>query len=121
MILKWVLNDNMCLTTIDTLDVITVTTYLCVVTRSLIRTYYVFQIQNSDIVPCDMPLQLHRDGGLDWHALETAIKPETQCALIQRSCGYSWRKTLTIAEIERAIIIIKASVPCRFNKLCLRN
>lgn len=35
------------------------------------------------------------------------MRPETQCALIQRSCGYSWRKTLTVAEIEAAIIIIK--------------
>ncbi|XP_024396260.1 uncharacterized protein [Physcomitrium patens] len=56
-------------------------------------------------------LPLHVDGGLDWNALETAIKPETQCALIQRSCGYSWRKTLTVAEIERAIILIKAQNP----------
>jgi len=71
-------------------------------TRSLKSTIF-------GVVPCDIPLQLDGDGGLDWHALETAIRPETQCALIQRSCGYSWRKTLTVAEIERAIIIIKAS------------
>lgn len=52
--------------------------------------------------------QLQEDGGLDWDGLERAVKLETQCALIQRSCGYSWRKTLTVAEIERAIILIKA-------------
>lgn len=51
--------------------------------------------------------QLQEDGSLDWEGLETAVRPETQCALIQRSCGYSWRKTLTVAEIEAAIIIIK--------------
>jgi hypothetical protein len=67
-----------------------------------------------------MSLQLHEDGGLDWHALETAIRPETQCALIQRSCGYSWRKTLTIADIERAIIIIKASGHGWSSKVCFR-
>ncbi|CAM6088076.1 unnamed protein product [Calypogeia fissa] len=48
------------------------------------------------------------DGGLDWDALGVAVKPETKCALIQRSCGYSWRKTLSVAEIERAIQLIKA-------------
>ncbi|KAL3676346.1 hypothetical protein R1sor_026294 [Riccia sorocarpa] len=51
------------------------------------------------------------DGGIDWDALGRAVKPETQCALIQRSCGYSWRKTLTVGEIERAIELIKAKNP----------
>lgn len=55
-------------------------------------------------------LKLAEDGGLDWHKLSQAVKPETQCALIQRSCGYSWRKTLTVAEIQRAIELIKASL-----------
>ncbi|BBN11588.1 hypothetical protein MPTK1_5g13180 [Marchantia polymorpha subsp. ruderalis] len=54
---------------------------------------------------------LAEDGGLDWHKLSQAVKPETQCALIQRSCGYSWRKTLTVAEIQRAIELIKAQNP----------
>ncbi|PWA67644.1 hypothetical protein CTI12_AA314290 [Artemisia annua] len=51
------------------------------------------------------------DGGLDWDALEVALKPETKCALIQRSCGYSWRKSLSVTEISRAIDIIKRQNP----------
>jgi cystathionine beta-lyase family protein involved in aluminum resistance len=32
-------------------------------------------------------------------------------ALIQRSCGYALRPTLSIAEIERAAVLIKAQNP----------
>ncbi|KAF9589608.1 hypothetical protein IFM89_026107 [Coptis chinensis] len=52
---------------------------------------------------------LAEDGGLDWDALTVALKPQTKCALIQRSCGYSWRQSLSVNEIGRAIKIIKAS------------
>ncbi|NMF83648.1 aminotransferase class I/II-fold pyridoxal phosphate-dependent enzyme [Nodosilinea sp. P-1105] len=48
---------------------------------------------------------------IDWSALETAIKPETRLVHIQRSCGYSWRSTLTIAEIEEIIRIVKGQKP----------
>ncbi|KAF5178860.1 hypothetical protein FRX31_031552 [Thalictrum thalictroides] len=51
------------------------------------------------------------DGGLDWDALSIALKPQTKCALIQRSCGYSWRKSLSVNEIKRAIKIIKTQNP----------
>ncbi|CAN0826484.1 Uncharacterized protein YnbB [Linum grandiflorum] len=51
------------------------------------------------------------DGGLDWNALESTVKPHTKCALIQRSCGYSWRKSLSIQDIGRAINIIKIQNP----------
>lgn len=53
--------------------------------------------------------QLAKDGGLDWENLRTSLRPETKCALIQRSCGYSWRKSLSVYEIEKAIKIIKVS------------
>ncbi|MCO5584237.1 hypothetical protein L7F22_038161 [Adiantum nelumboides] len=53
-------------------------------------------------------LALTTEGNLDWDALACAVKPKTQCALLQRSCGYSWRNTLTIDEIESACKIIKA-------------
>uniref|UniRef100_A0A7N0RE55 Uncharacterized protein n=1 Tax=Kalanchoe fedtschenkoi TaxID=63787 RepID=A0A7N0RE55_KALFE len=56
-------------------------------------------------------LPLAEDGGLCWEALETALKPQTKCALIQRSCGYSWRRSLSVNEIERAIKMIKAQNP----------
>ncbi|EEF28672.1 conserved hypothetical protein [Ricinus communis] len=54
---------------------------------------------------------LAEDGGLDWDALLTALKPDTKCALIQRSCGYSWRRSLSVNEIGRAIKIIKMQNP----------
>lgn len=54
-----------------------------------------------------MVVQLAEDGGLDWNSLMGALKPQTKCALIQRSCGYSWRRTLSVSEIARAIEIIK--------------
>lgn len=39
-----------------------------------------------------------------------ALNPETKCALIQRSCGYSWRQSLSVDEIRRAIEIIKVNL-----------
>jgi Methionine gamma-lyase len=36
---------------------------------------------------------------------------ETRVALVQRSCGYSLRPTLSIADIEQAVRIIKAQSP----------
>ncbi|XP_058211037.1 uncharacterized protein LOC131323323 isoform X2 [Rhododendron vialii] len=50
---------------------------------------------------------LAEDGGLDWNALEGAVTAQTRCALIQRSCGYSWRRSLSVDEIARAIKMIK--------------
>ncbi|CAA0808485.1 Unknown protein [Striga hermonthica] len=54
---------------------------------------------------------LAEDGGLNWDALRIALKPQTKCALIQRSCGYSWRRSLSVDEIEKAIKIIKLQNP----------
>jgi cystathionine beta-lyase family protein involved in aluminum resistance len=56
-------------------------------------------------------LDLTEEGGIDWETLATAIKPETKLAHIQRSCGYSWRKSLSIAEIAKIIEIIKQQNP----------
>ncbi|MBE9137177.1 methionine gamma-lyase family protein [Nodosilinea sp. LEGE 07088] len=44
---------------------------------------------------------------LDWDALASAVGPKTRLVHIQRSCGYSWRSTLTIAEIEKIIRLVK--------------
>ncbi|MFH7243332.1 MAG: aminotransferase class I/II-fold pyridoxal phosphate-dependent enzyme [Spirulina sp.] len=52
-------------------------------------------------------LPLTAAAAIDWEALETAIQPNTRLVHIQRSCGYSWRSTLTIAEIERIVTIVK--------------
>ncbi|KNA15459.1 hypothetical protein SOVF_098130 [Spinacia oleracea] len=54
---------------------------------------------------------LAEDGGLDWDGLANAVTPQTKCALIQRSCGYSWRCSLSVNEIGRAIKMIKMQNP----------
>uniref|UniRef100_A0A9I9DGA4 Uncharacterized protein n=1 Tax=Cucumis melo TaxID=3656 RepID=A0A9I9DGA4_CUCME len=54
---------------------------------------------------------LAEDGGLDWEKLASALKPQTKCALIQRSCGYSWRQSLSVDEIGKAIRLIKMQNP----------
>lgn len=56
-------------------------------------------------------LELTEVGTIDWEALATAIKPETRMVLIQRSCGYSWRKSLSTAEIQRIVETVKAQNP----------
>lgn len=60
-------------------------------------------------------LALTELGTIDWHALESAIKPETRMVLIQRSCGYSWRSSLAIADIEKIIQLVKRQNP---NTVC---
>jgi cystathionine beta-lyase family protein involved in aluminum resistance len=52
-------------------------------------------------------VDLTSEGKVDWDALAIAVKPETKMVLIQRSCGYDWRSSLSIAEIERIIKIVK--------------
>ncbi|MBD1910646.1 MULTISPECIES: methionine gamma-lyase family protein [unclassified Leptolyngbya] len=60
-------------------------------------------------------LELLPNGSIDWAALATAIRPETRMVLIQRSCGYSWRASLAIADIERIISLVKQQNP---NTVC---
>ncbi|KAK9830077.1 hypothetical protein WJX72_009629 [[Myrmecia] bisecta] len=50
-------------------------------------------------------------GNIDWEALQTAVRPYTRVALVQRSCGYAKRDTLTIAQIGRAVNMLKAQNP----------
>ncbi|KAI4374719.1 hypothetical protein MLD38_012682 [Melastoma candidum] len=54
---------------------------------------------------------LGEDGALDWAALGSAVNNHTKCALIQRSCGYSWRRSLSVVDVGRAIGMIKAQNP----------
>ncbi|KAF3340176.1 Methionine gamma-lyase [Carex littledalei] len=57
---------------------------------------------------------LAADGGLNWDALGCSVRPETRCVFIQRSCGYSWRKSLGFADIQRVISLTKGQ-----NKDCI--
>ncbi|WP_035985101.1 aminotransferase class I/II-fold pyridoxal phosphate-dependent enzyme [Leptolyngbya sp. KIOST-1] len=56
-------------------------------------------------------LPLSPTHGIDWTALANAVRPNTRLVHIQRSCGYSWRSTLTIAEIEKIVRSVKAQKP----------
>ncbi|MEO1209995.1 MAG: aminotransferase class I/II-fold pyridoxal phosphate-dependent enzyme [Cyanobacteria bacterium J06638_20] len=60
-------------------------------------------------------VELLPDGSLDWDTLAMAVRPETRMVLIQRSCGYSWRASLAIADIERICQLVKQQNP---NTVC---
>ncbi|MBE9017973.1 methionine gamma-lyase family protein [Chroococcidiopsidales cyanobacterium LEGE 13417] len=60
-------------------------------------------------------LDLTVAGTIDWQALETAVSDRTRLVSIQRSCGYSWRSSLSIAEIEKIVHIVKQQNP---NTVC---
>jgi len=56
-------------------------------------------------------LELTQTGSIDWEALEGAVWEKTRVVLIQRSCGYSWRQSLAIADIAKIVQIVKAQNP----------
>lgn len=56
-------------------------------------------------------LPLTPQGTVDWEALPTAVTDKTRVAFIQRSCGYSWRQSLSLAEIERIVQLVKQQNP----------
>ena len=56
-------------------------------------------------------LSLTEEGKIDWEALSTAVRDNTRLVLIQRSCGYSWRQSLSIAEIEKIVQLVKQQNP----------
>ncbi|MGC9504021.1 aminotransferase class I/II-fold pyridoxal phosphate-dependent enzyme [Baaleninema sp.] len=56
-------------------------------------------------------LPLTDAGTVDWDALATAVKPETRLVLIQRSCGYSWRTSLSIDDIAKIVRLVKQQNP----------
>lgn len=60
-------------------------------------------------------LELTPTGTIDWEALATAVGDRTRLVLIQRSCGYSWRSSLSIADIEKIVRLVKQQNP---NTIC---
>lgn len=61
-------------------------------------------------------LSLTSEGKIDWAGLSGAIQPQTRVVLIQRSCGYCWRSSLSVAEIERIVDLVKQQNP---DTVCL--
>ncbi|MDZ8055021.1 MAG: aminotransferase class I/II-fold pyridoxal phosphate-dependent enzyme [Aulosira sp. ZfuVER01] len=60
-------------------------------------------------------LDLTSEGTVDWQALSTSVGDRTRLVLIQRSCGYSWRPSLSIADIEKIVHLVKQQNP---NTVC---
>ncbi|MEO1672716.1 MAG: methionine gamma-lyase family protein [Cyanobacteria bacterium J06631_2] len=60
-------------------------------------------------------LDLTEQGTIDWQGLSTAVTDKTRLILIQRSCGYSWRQSLSIDEIQRIVESVKQQNP---NTVC---
>ncbi|NJK55485.1 MAG: methionine gamma-lyase family protein [Pleurocapsa sp. SU_5_0] len=60
-------------------------------------------------------LELTEQGSIDWSGLNTAVTGKTRLVLIQRSCGYSWRQSLSISDIQRIVESVKQQNP---NTVC---
>lgn len=51
------------------------------------------------------------DDDFDYEGIAKTVTPDTKMVCIQRSRGYSWRKSLSIAKIEKAIAFVKNISP----------
>jgi cystathionine beta-lyase family protein involved in aluminum resistance len=60
-------------------------------------------------------LELTPLGTVDWETLAQSIRPHTRLVHIQRSCGYAWRPSLSIQEIEKIVTLVKQQNP---NTVC---
>jgi cystathionine beta-lyase family protein involved in aluminum resistance len=56
-------------------------------------------------------LALTAAGAVDEEAIAAALAEPTRMVLIQRSCGYSWRPSLAVAQIGRLVERVKAIQP----------
>jgi Cystathionine beta-lyase family protein involved in aluminum resistance len=56
-------------------------------------------------------VDLQEDGSLDWAAIEASINEHTKVIGIQRSRGYSWRASFTVAEIGDMVQRVKQIKP----------
>ncbi|NJN37596.1 MAG: aluminum resistance family protein [Acaryochloridaceae cyanobacterium CSU_3_4] len=56
-------------------------------------------------------LDLTPKGTIDWQALGQSIQSQTRLVFIQRSCGYTWRASLSVDEIGKIVEIVKAQNP----------
>lgn len=56
-------------------------------------------------------IALKEDGGLDWQAIAARITETTKVIGIQRSRGYSWRSSFSVAEIGEMVSRVKQIKP----------
>ena len=55
--------------------------------------------------------ELKSDGSIDFECLRTAIDSSVKAVLFQRSKGYEWRNTLTVAQLNDAIAFVHSINP----------
>lgn len=60
-------------------------------------------------------IELTTSGTPDWVAIAQALQPETKLVTIQRSCGYSWRPSLSLEDMGKIIGLVKQQNP---NIIC---
>ena len=60
-------------------------------------------------------LPLTSNKTVDWENLSPAVTRATRLVFIQRSCGYSWRPSLSISDIEKIVSSVKRVNP---NTIC---
>ncbi len=60
-------------------------------------------------------LPLAQDGQVDYDAIASSVTEKTKLVLLQRSCGYSWRPSLSIHNINKIIQLVKQQNP---NTIC---
>ena len=60
-------------------------------------------------------LPLQQNGDVDYNGIAIAINEQTKLVLIQRSCGYSWRSSLSNHNINKIIQLVKRRNP---NIIC---
>ena len=56
-------------------------------------------------------IELTADGSVDADAVQRALERPCRMVLIQRSCGYSWRPSIDVAEIGRLSALIHSRQP----------
>lgn len=66
-------------------------------------------LMDIGVVYDDVPLK--KNGDFDHEAIKSKLTPETTLVYIQRSAGYAWRKSVTIADIKAVISLVKSIAP----------
>lgn len=56
-------------------------------------------------------LPLDKQSNIQYELLEKIIKPKTKLFILQRSKGYEWRNSITIAQIEEFVNFVKRKYP----------
>ncbi|WP_370623521.1 aminotransferase class I/II-fold pyridoxal phosphate-dependent enzyme [cf. Phormidesmis sp. LEGE 11477] len=64
---------------------------------------------------CYQELSLTQAGEIDFDRIASSISEKTKLVLIQRSCGYSWRPSLSIHNINKIIHLVKQQ---NINTIC---